>query len=112
MTVYFIGAGPGDPELLTRKAERVIGECPVCIYAGSLVPEEVVGCAPEGALVMDSAAMTLDETHAAIRVAHEKGQDVARVHSGDPSLYGRLLSYYSTYDDSALSPCDVSYIRL
>ena len=90
MTVYFIGAGPGDPELLTRKAERVIGECPVCIYAGSLVPEEVVGCAPEGALVMDSAAMTLDETHAAIRVAHENGQDVARVHSGDPSLYGAI----------------------
>lgn len=90
MTVYFIGAGPGDPELLTRKAERVIGECPVCIYAGSLVPGEVVGCAPEGALVMDSAAMTLDETHAAIRAAHEKGQDVARVHSGDPSLYGAI----------------------
>jgi len=90
MTVYFIGAGPGDPELLTRKAERVIGECPVCIYAGSLVPQEVVGCAPKGALVMDSAAMTLDETHAAIRAAHEKGQDVARVHSGDPSLYGAI----------------------
>ncbi len=62
MTVYFIGAGPGDPELLTIKAARVIGECPVCLYAGSLVPEAVVACAPEGALVMDTAPMTLDET--------------------------------------------------
>ncbi len=90
MTVYFIGAGPGDPELLTKKAERVIGECPVCLYAGSLVPEEVVGCAPEGARVMDTAPMTLDETHAEIVAAHKRGEDVARVHSGDPSLYGAI----------------------
>lgn len=90
MTVYFIGAGPGDPELLTRKAERLIGACPVCLYAGSLVPPEVVACAPEGAKVLDTAPMTLDETHAEIVAAHEKGQDVARVHSGDPSLYGAI----------------------
>ena len=90
MTVYFIGAGPGDPELLTKKAERIIGECPVCLYAGSLVPAEVVACAPEGARVMDTAPMTLDDTHAEIVAAHAKGQDVARVHSGDPSLYGAI----------------------
>lgn len=90
MTVYFIGAGPGDPELLTKKAERIIGECPVCLYAGSLVPPEVVGCAPEGALVMDTAPMTLDDTHAEIVAAHARGEDVARVHSGDPSLYGAI----------------------
>ena len=90
MTVYFIGAGPGDPELLTKKAERVIGECPVCLYAGSLVPVEVVACAPEGARVLDTAVMTLDETHAEILAAHGRGQDVARVHSGDPSLYGAI----------------------
>ena len=90
MTVYFIGAGPGDPELLTLKAARLIGECSVCLYAGSLVPEQVVAGAPEGALVMDTAPMTLDETHDQIRQAHEKGQDVARVHSGDPSLYGAI----------------------
>ncbi len=90
MTVYFIGAGPGDPELLTKKAERVIGECPVCLYAGSLVPPEVVGCAPAGAKVMDTAVMTLDDTHAEIVAAHARGQDVARVHSGDPSLYGAI----------------------
>lgn len=90
MTVYFIGAGPGDPELLTIKAARVIGECPVCLYAGSLVPEAVVACAPEGALVMDTAPMTLDETHGQIVEADAKGQNVARVHSGDPSLYGAI----------------------
>ncbi len=90
MTVYFIGAGPGDPELLTKKAERVIGECPVCLYAGSLVPPEVVAGAPEGARVLDTAAMTLDQTHAEILAAHRRGQDVARVHSGDPSLYGAI----------------------
>lgn len=90
MTVYFIGAGPGDPELLTLKAARVIGECPVCLYAGSLVPPQVVDCAPEGALVMDTAPMTLDDTHGVIKDAHAKGQDVARVHSGDPSLYGAI----------------------
>ncbi|MBZ8117302.1 precorrin-4 C(11)-methyltransferase [Roseovarius sp. LXJ103] len=90
MTVYFIGAGPGDPELLTKKAERVIGECPVCLYAGSLVPAEVVACAPQGARVMDTAAMTLDDTHAEIVAAHARGEDVARVHSGDPSLYGAI----------------------
>ncbi len=90
MTVYFIGAGPGDPELLTLKAQRIISECPVCLYAGSLVPAAVVAGAPDGALVMDTAPMTLDDTHAQIAVAHAKGQDVARVHSGDPSLYGAI----------------------
>ena len=90
MTVYFIGAGPGDPELLTLKAARIIGDCPVCLFAGSLVPEAVVACAPKGARVLDTAPMTLDDTHAEILAAHAKGQDVARVHSGDPSLYGAI----------------------
>ncbi len=90
MTVYFIGAGPGDPELLTLKAQRIIGECPVCLYAGSLVPPEVVACAPEGAKVMDTAPMTLDDTHGEILAAHKRGENVARVHSGDPSLYGAI----------------------
>jgi precorrin-4/cobalt-precorrin-4 C11-methyltransferase len=90
MKVYFIGAGPGDPELLTLKAQRLIGACPVCLYAGSLVPPQVVAGAPEGALVRDTAAMTLDETHAEILAARARGEDVARVHSGDPSLYGAI----------------------
>lgn len=90
MTVYFIGAGPGDPELLTLKAARVIGACPVCLYAGSLVPAEVVAIAPKGARVRDTAPMTLEETHAEILAAEARGEDVARVHSGDPSLYGAI----------------------
>ena len=90
MTVHFIGAGPGDPELLTLKAARVIGECPVCLYAGSLVPEAVVEGVPEGAKVMDTAPMTLDEIIEEIEIAHAAGQDVARVHSGDPSIYGAI----------------------
>ncbi len=90
MKVYFIGAGPGDPELLTLKAQRIIAACPVCLYAGSLVPPEVVAGAPEGARVMDTAPMTLDETHAEILAARDRGEDVARVHSGDPSLYGAI----------------------
>ena len=90
MTVHFIGAGPGDPELLTLRAQRLISSCPVCLYAGSLVPEAVVAGAPPGAVVRDTADMTLDETHAVIIEAHGRGQDVARVHSGDPSLYGAI----------------------
>lgn len=90
MTVYFIGAGPGDPELLTLKAARLIGACPVCLYAGSLVPAEVVAGVPEGALVRDTAPMTLAETHELILAAEARGEDVARVHSGDPSLYGAI----------------------
>ncbi|MGR3435212.1 MAG: precorrin-4 C(11)-methyltransferase [Shimia sp.] len=90
MKVYFVGAGPGDPELLTLKAARVIAACPVCLYAGSLVPAEVVAGAPEGALVADTAPMTLDETHGMILAARDRGEDVARVHSGDPSLYGAI----------------------
>jgi len=90
MTVYFIGAGPGDPELLTKKADRIISQCPLCLYAGSLVPAEVVAIAPKEARVLDTAPMTLEETHAEILQAHQRGQDVARVHSGDPSLYGAI----------------------
>lgn len=90
MTVWFIGAGPGDPDLLTLKAAKLISECPVCLYAGSLVPAEVVERAPDGALVRDTAPMTGDEVHALIAKAHSNGQDVARVHSGDPSLYGAI----------------------
>ncbi len=90
MTVYFIGAGPGDPDLITIKGRRLIETCPVCLYAGSLVPEAVVACAPRDARVLDTAVMTLEQTHAEIMAAHARGQDVARVHSGDPSLYGAI----------------------
>lgn len=88
MTVHFIGAGPGDPDLITVRGLKLIQKCPVCLYAGSLVPEAIVEAAPEGAKVLDTAPMTLDEIIAEIQQAHEQGLDVARVHSGDPSIYG------------------------
>ena len=90
MTVYFIGAGPGAPDLITVRGLKLIQRCPVCLFAGSLVPEAVVTEAPEGALVKDTAPMHLDEIIEDIRVAHENGHDVARVHSGDPSIYGAV----------------------
>ncbi len=90
MTVHFIGAGPGDPELITVKGQRLIASCGLCLYAGSLVPEAVVAGAPEGARVIDTAPLTLDDIMAEIEAAHARGEDVARVHSGDPSLYGAI----------------------
>ena len=90
MKVYFIGAGPGAPDLITVRGLRLIEKCPVCLYAGSLVPEAIVEAAPHGALVMDTAPMNLDQIMEEIVKAHEAGQDVARVHSGDPSIYGAV----------------------
>lgn len=90
MTVHFIGAGPGDPELITVRGRRLIETCPIVLYAGSLVPREVIAYAPEDARVLDTAPMTLDEIVEQMRSAHARGEDVARVHSGDPSLYGAV----------------------
>lgn len=90
MSVYFIGAGPGAPDLITVRGLNLIRSCPVCLYAGSLVPREVVAEAPEGAEIIDTAPLNLDEIVALIVRAHEAGKDVARVHSGDPSLYGAI----------------------
>ena len=90
MTVHFIGAGPGAADLITVRGLRLIQSCPVCLYAGSLVPEEIVKAAPVGARVVDTAPLTLDDIIAEIENAHAQGHDVARVHSGDPSLYGAI----------------------
>jgi precorrin-4/cobalt-precorrin-4 C11-methyltransferase len=89
MTVYFIGAGPGDPELITVKGQRLIRTCPVILYAGSLVPEAVLS-GHRAQSVVNTADLHLDEIVALLEAAHAKGQDVARVHSGDPSLYGAI----------------------
>ncbi|MBK4987204.1 precorrin-4 C(11)-methyltransferase [Pseudomonas sp. S36] len=89
MTVYFIGAGPGDPELITVKGQRLIRQCPVIIYAGSLVPAAVLD-GHQAETVINSAALNLEQIIAAMQAAHALGQDVARVHSGDPSLYGAI----------------------
>ena len=90
MKVYFIGAGPGDPELITVRGLRLIERCHFCLYAGSLVPAAVIATAPEGAHVVDTASLTLDDIIGEIKTAQTQDRDVARVHSGDPSLYGAI----------------------
>jgi precorrin-4/cobalt-precorrin-4 C11-methyltransferase len=89
MTVYFIGAGPGDPELITVKGQRLIRSCPVIIYAGSLVPAAVLE-GHQASQVVNSAELHLEQIIELIQTAHANGFDVARVHSGDPSLYGAI----------------------
>lgn len=88
--VFFIGAGPGDPELMTIKGQRIIKQSDLVLYAGSLVPKEVVDCAKKGARIVDSSTMTLEETHALMVETVKTGDLVARVHTGDPSLYGAV----------------------
>ena len=90
MTVHFIGAGPGAPDLVTVRGLRLIESCPVCLYAGSLVPGAILASAPSGARLIDTAPLTLDEIVAHMSEAHDGGLDVARLHSGDPSLYGAI----------------------
>lgn len=90
MTVHFIGAGPGAPDLITVRGLELVRRCPVVLYAGSLVPKAVVEQAPEGARLVDTAPLTLDEIVGEMARAHASGDDVARVHSGDPSLYGAV----------------------
>jgi len=89
MTVYFIGAGPGDPELITVKGQRLIRTCPVILYAGSLVPDAVLS-GHRATRVVNTAELDLDAIVALLKQAHDNGEDVARVHSGDPSLYGAI----------------------
>jgi precorrin-4/cobalt-precorrin-4 C11-methyltransferase len=98
MTVYFIGAGPGAPDLITLRGQRLIERCPTCLYAGSLVPAEIVASAPKGAIIRDTAPMHLDEIIAEIATAHARGDDVARVHSGDPSIYGAIAEQMRRLD--------------
>ena len=98
MTVHFIGAGPGAPDLITLRGLRLIERCPVCLYAGSLVPEAIVAAAPAGARVVDTAPLTLDEIVAEMQAAHAAGHDVARVHSGDISLYGAVAEQMRRLD--------------
>lgn len=91
MTVYFIGAGPGDPEMMTLKGQRLLDNAPVVLFAGSLVPSDNMATARDrGALVVDTASLALDAIIDYMEAAHKKGQDVARVHSGDPMLYGAI----------------------
>jgi precorrin-4/cobalt-precorrin-4 C11-methyltransferase len=90
MTVHFIGAGPGAADLITVRGRDLIARCPVCLYAGSIVPRDLIALAPPGARVIDTAAMNLDEIEAEFVRAHAAGEDVARLHSGDLSIYSAL----------------------
>jgi precorrin-4/cobalt-precorrin-4 C11-methyltransferase len=97
-TVYFIGAGPGDPDLITVRGRALIERCPVCLFAGSLVPRAVVAFAPPGAVVRNTASLDLDTIVALMAEASAVGRDVARVHSGDPSLYGAIAEQMRRLD--------------
>ena len=90
MTVHFIGAGPGAPDLLTLRGRDLIAVSPVCLYAGSLVPKAVLDHCPPAARIVNTAPLSLDEIMAEIATAHEDGQDVARLHSGDLSVWSAL----------------------
>ena len=103
MTVHFIGAGPGAADLITVRALKLIQACPVVLYAGSLVPVEIVEQASPDAHVVDTAPLHLDEIIAEIEAAHAKGLDVARVHSGDPSIYGAIAEQMRRLDQLGIS---------
>jgi precorrin-4/cobalt-precorrin-4 C11-methyltransferase len=90
VTVHFIGAGPGAADLITLRGRDLLARCPVCLYAGSTVPKEMLSHCPPGARLIDTAPMSLDEIEAAYVAAHAAGQNVARLHSGDLSVYSAL----------------------
>jgi precorrin-4/cobalt-precorrin-4 C11-methyltransferase len=90
MTVHFIGAGPGAADLITVRGRDLIARCPVCLYAGSIVPRDLLSFCPEGARIIDTAPLSLDEIEAEFAAAHSANQDVARLHSGDLSIYSAL----------------------
>ena len=90
MTVHFIGAGPGAPDLLTLRGRDLIAAAPVCLYAGSLVPDAVLAHCPPGARIVNTAPLSLDDIMAEIARAHAAGQDVARLHSGDLSVWSAM----------------------
>jgi len=107
VTVHFIGAGPGAADLLTLRAQRLIAACPVCLYAGALVPAEILDHAPAGARVIDTQDLNLDEIAGQLRAAHDRGEDVARLHSGDLSIYSAAAEQMRRLDELSI-PWDVT----
>lgn len=87
MTIHFIGAGPGAPDLITLRGRDLIATCPICLYAGSLIPKAMLGWCPQGARIIDTAPLALDAIIAEMEAAHGAGRDVARLHSGDLSIW-------------------------
>lgn len=103
MTVHFIGAGPGAPDLLTLRALRLIAACPVCLYAGALVSPEIVAHAPPGGRVIDTQRLDLDEIVAELQAADAAGHDVARLHSGDLSIFSACAEQMRRLDEIAIA---------
>jgi precorrin-4/cobalt-precorrin-4 C11-methyltransferase len=103
MTVHFIGAGPGAPDLITVRGRDLIARSPVCLYAGSLVPTALLAYCPPGAEIIDTAPMTLDEIVARIESATHEGKDVARLHSGDLSVWSALGEQLRRLDQKNIS---------
>jgi precorrin-4/cobalt-precorrin-4 C11-methyltransferase len=107
VTVHFIGAGPGAADLVTLRAARIIASAPVCLYAGALVPRELLDTAPPGARLVDTADLDLDAIVHELVAAHRAGHDVARLHSGDPSLYSSMAEQLRRLDAEEV-PYDVT----
>ncbi|MCC5036646.1 precorrin-4 C(11)-methyltransferase [Streptomyces sp. WAC 00631] len=98
MTVYFIGAGPGAADLITVRGQRLLESCAVCLYAGSLVPRELLAACPPDARLVDTARLNLDQITAELADAHRAGHDVARLHSGDPSVFSAVAEQMRRLD--------------
>ena len=106
MRVYIIGGGPGDPKLLTLRGAELIASCGVVMYTGSLVPREVIGRARADAVVIDSSKLTLDEIVEHIVAARDAGEDVARVHTGDPAVFGSTAEQMRRLEALGIEPGD------
>jgi len=98
MTVHFIGAGPGAADLITVRGRELIARCPVCLYAGSIVPRELLNICPKDARIVDTAPLTLDKIEAEFVAADAAGHDVARLHSGDLSIFSALAEQLRRLD--------------
>lgn len=99
MTVYFIGAGPGAADLITVRGARLLGNCPVCLYAGSIMPDDLLALCPPDARVVDTGPLNLDQIIDELVAADRAGVDVARLHSGDPSIYSALAEQCRRLDE-------------
>ncbi|SEH76384.1 precorrin-4 C11-methyltransferase [Mycolicibacterium rutilum] len=103
MTVYFIGAGPGAADLITVRGQRLLQRCPVCLYAGSIMPDDLLANCPPDARIVDTGPLTLDQIIDELAAAHAEGLDVARLHSGDPSIYSALAEQCRRLDDLGIA---------
>ena len=102
MTVYFIGAGPGAADLITVRGQRLLQRCPVCLYAGSIMPDDLLALCPPDAHIVDTGPLDLDRIIDALADADAAGHDVARLHSGDPSLYSALAEQCRRLDERGI----------